>query len=162
MLRSCLVSRRRVGNEAREGMLDRCETEPVGLPDCGKELGFPAKRPRRSTYCSSPVDCEQLASQNARCSVSGDLEWRLGAETEFEQQTIGQCPLRQVMGHTCLGVCRNETVPHQESITYRPCITRKLLILRSRNSISDRLPSGWLQSTQRVLRPFLLSKVIRK
>src|SRR5450759_1000932 len=28
---------------------------------------------------------------------------------------------------------------HQESITYRPCITRKLLILRSRNSISDRL-----------------------
>jgi hypothetical protein len=28
---------------------------------------------------------------------------------------------------------------HQESITYRPCITRKLLILRLRNSISDRL-----------------------
>src|ERR1035437_5373561 len=38
-----------------------------------------------------------------------------------------------------LGVCRNETVFHQESTTYRPCTARKLLILRSVNSISDRL-----------------------
>src|ERR1035437_4788050 len=124
MLRSCLVSRRRVGNEASEGILDRCETEPVGLPYCGTELGFPAERRRRSTYCSSAVDCERLASQNARCSVSGDLDWRLGAETEFGTADHRAVPVAAGNGRY--------------------------------------VPSGWLQSTQRVLRPFLLSKVIRK
>ena len=38
-----------------------------------------------------------------------------------------------------LGVCRNETIFHQESITYTLCEARKLLILRSRNFLPDRL-----------------------
>ena len=37
------------------------------------------------------------------------------------------------------GICWNGTVFDQESGTYRPCNVGKLLILRSRNSISDRL-----------------------
>ena len=37
-----------------------------------------------------------------------------------------------------LGACRNETIFDQESTTYAPCSAHKLLILRSRNSISDR------------------------
>ena len=56
------------------------------------------------------------------------------------------------------GACRNETVFDQESITYRLCNVLKCLILRSRNSISDRLPE---RLVRQVAHQFLNTRGIR-
>ncbi len=116
----------------------------IGIQTGGRVYTFGASVVRKFTErLSLGVEFTAAHTTNLGLSKSqlqflggGSYELRKGVGLDFGVLG-GRYVASPIVG--ALGVCRNEAVFDQESITYRPCNVRKLLILRSRNSISDRL-----------------------